>query len=354
MFPLLDFAISALQSPELIANQMAAANITPTDMASNLSSGALGALADPASAAASAGSQMQNAAQGMLPPGPQVTKNPAGSVETAVIQDPEIYNRFMGRVARGVTNPNGYAAVAATGERESGFSAANAYGTWDDVGKPAGGILSWRDDRLRALQQGRDMRDITPEDQADFFLRENPDLIAKLNAAESPDEAMGYMNEAWKFNGYDNPQHPETSARFAAARNRLGSPSPTDIGAMDPGHSSAESGFISQPDTNALPAGGMTPAPTSQTGGLMSSFGSQFPTKPQSLGDKLATIGAGLGKAMPPAPEAQRPPAAVAPNVGGGFGRDPQAIAQFMQLLQPAAGAGGPPSLASLLGPIAK
>ena len=64
-----------------------------------------------------------------------------------------IYDQFIGTVGQGVTNPYGLAAVAATGKHESGYSERNAYGQWSDPaesGSPgqAGGILSWRNERL--------------------------------------------------------------------------------------------------------------------------------------------------------------------------------------------------------------
>lgn len=122
-----------------------------------------------------------------------------------------IYDEFMSTVrAGGVTNPNALAAIASTGKSESGFNEKNAYSVWDDVGKPSGGIMSWRDDRLKAMQNfvkanGGDPNKPSPALQAKFLLQENPQLIQQLNAAKTPEEAQILMNNAWRFKGYDQP-----------------------------------------------------------------------------------------------------------------------------------------------------
>lgn len=63
--------------------------------------------------------------------------------------DGDIYGSFIGTVKQGITNPYGLAAVAATGQRKSGYSAGNAYRQWSDPSESgqagqAGGIMSWR------------------------------------------------------------------------------------------------------------------------------------------------------------------------------------------------------------------
>lgn len=137
----------------------------------------------------------------------------------------EIYDGFMGAIrSGGVTNPNALAAIAATGKSESGFNAGNAYGSWDDVGMPAGGVMSWRADRLNNMRafvkaNGGDPNKPSPELQGKFFMQENPQLIQALNNAKTPEEAMTLMNNAWKFKGYDQPGTGEAARRISLARN---------------------------------------------------------------------------------------------------------------------------------------
>ena len=121
-----------------------------------------------------------------------------------------VLNGFMSTVQRGgVTNPYALAAIQATGQHESGFDPGNAGRTWNDPsesGRPgtAGGIMSWNNDRLAALQRftGGDM---SPEAQAAYFLQEDPQLIARLNNAGRVEEAQALMNNAWRFAGYNRP-----------------------------------------------------------------------------------------------------------------------------------------------------
>lgn len=131
------------------------------------------------------------------------------------------YQPFINTVrAGGLTNPNALAAVAAYGDAESGWSPKNAVSTWSDPsqsGQPgtSGGILSWRGDRYSRLAAGGDL---SPEAQARYFLQEDPQLIAALNQAKSPEEASRLMANAWKFAGYDKPGG-EGARRAALARN---------------------------------------------------------------------------------------------------------------------------------------
>ncbi|PBB75210.1 hypothetical protein CK227_10485 [Mesorhizobium sp. WSM4308] len=125
-----------------------------------------------------------------------------------------IAGRFLKTVKDGgLNNPYALAAVAATGKNESGFAPERAFGTWSDPSQSgqagtSGGIMSWRGDRLAKLQQfaqqnGDDPNKPSPEIQGKFLLAEDPSLIQKLNAAQSPAEAQQIMNQAWKFAGYD-------------------------------------------------------------------------------------------------------------------------------------------------------
>jgi hypothetical protein len=134
---------------------------------------------------------------------------------TAGLNANDIYNSFMGTVRNGLTNPYALAAVASTANAESSFSPGNANRTWNDPGAgnapgTAGGIMSWRNDRLKnlyayAAAKGEKPGAISPETQAEFFLGENPKLIAALQSARSVDEAQSLMNNAWRFRGYDQP-----------------------------------------------------------------------------------------------------------------------------------------------------
>ncbi|MFF0919851.1 hypothetical protein ACFYE8_09105 [Rhizobium leguminosarum] len=152
--------------------------------------------------------------------------------------DADVFNGFMDTVKNGykqrdgstiqVTNPYGLAAIASTGQSESQFSTKRANSSWSDPsgsGKPgtSGGIMSWRNTRLQKLynfaaQKGEDVGAISPQTQAEFFLQEDPRLIARLNAAQSLEEAQRLMNRAWQFDGYDEPGNKEVADRLATAR----------------------------------------------------------------------------------------------------------------------------------------
>lgn len=128
----------------------------------------------------------------------------------------DVENRFMtGIRTAGLNSPFGLGAVAAYGRAESGFSPRNANRVWADAsesGQPgmSGGIMSWRGDRLRnlykfAAQRGEMQGNITPETQAAFLASEDPQLIPRLNAARTPEEAHQIMADAWRFAGYNRP-----------------------------------------------------------------------------------------------------------------------------------------------------
>ncbi|MBY5313749.1 hypothetical protein GR210_07140 [Rhizobium leguminosarum] len=166
--------------------------------------------------------------------------------------DADVFNGFMDTVKNGykqrdgsiiqITNPYGLAAIASTGQSESQFSTKRANSSWSDPsgsGKPgtSGGIMSWRNTRLQALynfaaQKGEEVGAISPQTQAEFFLQENPRLIARLNAAKSLDEAQRLMNRAWAFKGYDEPGNKEVANRLARARSFM--PQYQTEGAADP------------------------------------------------------------------------------------------------------------------------
>jgi hypothetical protein len=149
----------------------------------------------------------------------------------------DTYTPFMDTIRTEVKNPYALAAIAATGRAESGWSAANANRTWDDPsesGQPgrAGGIMSWRGPRYAALAA---TGDLSPQGQAKFFLKESPELIQKLNSAKTVEEAQQYMNDAWKFAGYNRPGG-ESSRRLSFAKGYLPSfqTGETEVASLDP------------------------------------------------------------------------------------------------------------------------
>lgn len=168
-----------------------------------------------------------------------------------------IYAEFIGEVGKGITNPYGLAAVAATGNHESRFSSGNIGREWSDPSESgqagsAGGILSWRAERLNNLKQftarngGSGLGSAAT--QAQFFLQENPQLVSALNNAKSVEEAQSLMNGAWKFAGYNRPGG-EAGRRLATARSFLGqfqngAPKPVQVASLDP-----SSGMDTLPDT---------------------------------------------------------------------------------------------------------
>jgi hypothetical protein len=129
-----------------------------------------------------------------------------------------VYSGFMDTVKGGVTNPYGLAAIAATGKAESGYDPKNAGGSWNDGANNAGGIMSWNGPRLANLQKFAGGGNGTPQQQGQFFLEENPALIAALNKAGSVEEAQHLMNNAWAFKGYNQPGNPNAANRLATAQ----------------------------------------------------------------------------------------------------------------------------------------
>ncbi|TPM37053.1 phage tail tip lysozyme [Mesorhizobium sp. B2-3-2] len=151
-----------------------------------------------------------------------------GQTSANTLNGNQIAGRFLKTVKDGgLTNPFALAAVAATGKNESGFAPNRAFGTWSDPSQSgqagtSGGIMSWRGDRLAKLQafaqqNGDNPQAPSPETQGKFLLAEDPSLIQKLNAAQSPAEAQQIMNQAWRFAGYDQPGG-EAGQRIADAQ----------------------------------------------------------------------------------------------------------------------------------------
>ncbi|MBX5206686.1 hypothetical protein [Rhizobium sp. NZLR11] len=188
--------------------------------------------------------------------GAMPTVSSAGNIAPVSSQPGEVYSPFIDTVKTGVTNPFGLAAVAATGQAESGFSPGNANRTWADGKNSAGGVMSWNGPRLQALQAANGGSNGTPQQQAQFFLQENPQLISRLNNAKSVDEAQNLMNNAWAFKGYNQPGNPNAAHRLALANGFLpkfqGQGGGQEVASLDPGAGMPTSGPQNQP-LNDLP-----------------------------------------------------------------------------------------------------
>lgn len=221
-------------------------------------------------------------------------------------QPGEIETTFLGEVGKKVTNPIGLAAVAATGQHESGFSADNINRTWNDPsrsGEPgqAGGAMSWRGPRLVAMQAATAGASNPAVAQAQFFLNENPALIDALNAAKTPEEANGLMAKAWRFAGYDKPGG-EVASRLAttqayAGRFAGGAGQPTQVASADPS-------FAPEAEASAAPSQGAAATPTDNR-----------PTWAYPVGDEPGAYGSGGIPGVRPRPSGTPPRTAVA----GGF-----------------------------------
>ena len=142
----------------------------------------------------------------------------------------EVQSRFVDALKQGgLTNPVGLGAVAAYGQHESGYSPDKIAGSWSDPSESgqagtSGGLLSWREGRLRNMQAATAGAKDPVAAQAGFFLNESPELTAALQNAKTPEEANRLMAEAWKFAGYNRPGG-ENAARLATTRSfvsRLG------------------------------------------------------------------------------------------------------------------------------------
>ncbi|MEH3109031.1 MAG: hypothetical protein PGN22_02870 [Agrobacterium cavarae] len=153
----------------------------------------------------------------------------------------DTFQPFMDTIkAGGVQNPYALAAIAATGRAESGWSGKKAVSTWSDPSESgqagtSGGIMSWRGPRYQALAA---TGDLSPQGQANFFLKEDPELIARLNNAKSLEEAQQLMNNAWAFAGYNRPGG-ESSRRLGYAKGYLSSfqgsnSGGTEVASLDP------------------------------------------------------------------------------------------------------------------------
>lgn len=146
-----------------------------------------------------------------------------GSRKMAMPADPEIEARFLNTArAGGLTNPNALAVLGAFGQAESGWSPANFTRTWSDPSQSgaagtSGGALSWRNERLAAMQKATAGADDPAVAQAKFFLTENPDVTVALQGAKSVGEAHDILSKAWRYAGFDAPGGGEYARRLAMA-----------------------------------------------------------------------------------------------------------------------------------------
>lgn len=359
MFDFLNMALMGIQDPMALATQMASQNIAPQMMDE-----AIGGMIQPSMGDRAGGTiPMPDMSMGISgTPGPAAMAQQSGPGVQVAALDHGIFDGFMNTVRSKVTNPNGLAAIAATGMRESGFSAGNAFREWNDGANNAGGIMSWNGSRLSSLKRfggAEDMKALSPEIQGQFFLQENPDLIAKLNAAESPSAAQALMNNAWQFKGFDNPDHPETKARFATVEKvaplfQGGDPSLQTPGTGDASVMESIGGIQKEKANQATQMAAIDAEFGGGAGGaaLAMNADGTTATKPQTLAEKMAAIGKGL-KVPEGGSNEKEPPritGGLAPNVGGGFGRDPQSMEKLFAMLGGTAPSASPvPSLAQLI-----
>jgi hypothetical protein len=318
----------------------------------------------PASGAApaSSGIPMTDAAGEVSSTSPKVAASGSGNV----------YEDFIGGVkSAGLTNPYGLAAVAATGQAESGWSPQNANRSWSDPSQSgqagtAGGVMSWRNERLNNLydfarQRGEQPGNISPATQAAFFVQEDPSLIQSLNSAKSAEEAQQLMNNAWKFAGYDKPGG-ETARRMGLASSYVPrfQGGNTEVASLDPsaGMSAADAietvapqsgGYrdpmVSAPNSRAVANALMSPAPaTAQPSPVVAALASPQ-ASPASASDALPasemasttnpavaprnqTVAQALsGAPRPPEPPQYYPAAPSAPGQSG------PSLQQIMQVI---------------------
>lgn len=174
----------------------------------------------------------QDLLKGLMGPQLSASQPAQGGQSLAALGQPnDVENSFIGAVkGAGLTNPVGLGAVAAYGKAESGFAPQNVNRSWNDPsesGQPgqAGGIMSWRAERLQNLQNFARQRGETgngsPATQALFFAQEDPQIIPRLQAAKTPEEANTILANAWRFAGYNRPGG-ENARRLALTQQYAG------------------------------------------------------------------------------------------------------------------------------------
>lgn len=211
-----DSLVGALQNRRLDSRE-AANQAYDADQAKGLSAALFG---DPSAAAAPSDALPAPDAQAQV-----AATSPAPDGSVPAPKSGDVYSGFMAPVQAAIKNPYALAAVAATGDHESSFSPKLAGGSWADPSESgqagqAGGVMSWRGPRLAALRNFAGGSNGTPEQQGQFFVQEDPQLIAKLNNAGSLEEAQGLMNNAWAFKGY-NRFGGEAASRLRSAQSYL-------------------------------------------------------------------------------------------------------------------------------------
>lgn len=297
-------------------------------------------------AVAAPGSAPIVASAGTTPIGPAVVGAPN-----------DIQNQFLDTVKTGVTNPVALAAVAATGKAESGYDPKNAGGTWNDGANNAGGIMSWNGPRLANLQKFAGGTNGTPQQQGQFFLQENPDLVTKLNGAKSVEEAQHLMNNAWAFKGYDQPGNSQAAHRLALAQGYLpqfagqqpsaGGAAPAQVASLDP-----SAGMGSVPPAAVSPGqppqGMAIPVPTQRPDQQVA----QATLDPATASPSQMMGALGIDpQASAPAQPAAAPPPATAPQqqVAQALIGRPAAVAPPATVVGPAASSGVSPAVIAAL-----
>jgi hypothetical protein len=193
----------------------------------------------------------------------------AGAIGGAAA-DPELEKKFIGGVREsGVTNPNALAAVAAYGNAESRYSPKNVAGTWSDPsesGQPgtSGGVLSWRGDRLKNMQDFVAKEGGDPVvAQAKFFAAEDPTFTQRLNAAKTPEEANRLMADQWRFAGYNRPGG-EFARREGLTKSYMGKLGSAPAAGVQV--ASADPNFVPQTETAAPAEAPAAPSAASAVG----------------------------------------------------------------------------------------
>lgn len=284
-------------------------------------------------------------------PGAAAPIEPKKQLVAQADDKPGVFDTAINTWKSKVTNPFGLAALAATGKHESGFSAKNLARTWSDPSESggqgtSGGMFSWRNERLNALQafakNAGETGNGSAATQATFYTEERPDVIAKLNNAGSLEEAMATMNADIAFAGYDRPGG-EAGARLETARSMLPEVQ-TRLGGTPPLMLSG----IGSPNTPTRGADMLQTQVADSGGGVSAPVPAAVaPTKPQTFADRLATVGQAID------PTAMTPPELPSGNAPlpsqGTFNRDPNSLAMILQMLG-GGGGGIPPTLGQLLG----
>ncbi|WP_157058172.1 hypothetical protein [Liberibacter crescens] len=123
-------------------------------------------------------------------------------------------------------NPNALATIHTTIMHESGGKYNN--GEWDVNGisggffqnHDGGGASNWTGLKNYAASKGEPTTNISPETEAEYFMKSYPDTIKGLANAQSPEEAANIINYEQRFKGYNKPGG-EAQRRINDTINRL-------------------------------------------------------------------------------------------------------------------------------------